>query len=105
MNLQSIKYEILLCRAFGHRWIPYEGEYVIIGGAKAIQWQLRCDNACQSTASEMRYRDGERVEGSYGRRKYKVSEQYRSSRGWRKFEYVGEFYRRNYQKRIKLRAS
>lgn len=98
-SIREIDLEFVTCRGLGHRWLPLEGEYVVIAGQKAIYWVLECKNGCKSTATECRFKNGERVPGSFGRRKYKPSDGYKESRGFYRYEYVGELYRRGYPAR------
>lgn len=74
--IKSVRIELLRCIALRHRWIPYEGEAGVAGGARVIRWVLKC-TGCNSAANEWRDLRGFRLPGT--QRQYELSDEYRDA--------------------------
>lgn len=77
MTLSTVRLEVLICLAFRHRWIPYEGESGVAGGSKVIRWILRCESGCGCSSNEWRDLFGFRLPGT--QREYEYTDEYREA--------------------------
>jgi hypothetical protein len=98
--IKSVRLEMLRCIALRHRWIPYEGEAGVAGGARVIRWVLKCQGGCGSEANEWRDLQGFRLPGT--QRQYELSEEYKSAlaaftqaEAWVEIQRIGRASRQN----------
>lgn len=101
-GLESQTYGELLCHAYRHRWIPYAGQAGVVGARKVEQWELKCENGCDSSATEWREMDGERVEGT--QRQYDLTESYSAGTGHTQGEYITEIRKRQRKQKRRRNA-